>query len=102
MYGIDLDHWRKLWTILERRHQRRQQMMAEIEGECGSPIVFEFKQLVGDPTQELAEVPESWLLPEEIRAVQQLWEEAGENQDCIQAVREVVPEPVLRYLGLIA
>ncbi len=105
VYGLDVDCWRNLWAILERRHQKRQQRLEEVDREVGSPARFEnieTKQLAGDPVQELAKVPEFWLLPEELESVRSLWSEAAGNKDCVEAVRAAVPEPVLRYLGLIA
>lgn len=104
VYGLDVSHWRKLWEVLERRYQKRQQMLEAIEGDtsAGSPGGYEFNSLVGDPDQEIAIIPDFWFDPAQIQFVTMIWRESASDSVTRLEVMEAVPGPMLRYLGLIA
>ncbi|HEY9647730.1 MAG TPA: hypothetical protein V6C88_15245, partial [Chroococcidiopsis sp.] len=108
VYGLDIHHWRTLWQVLERRHLRRQQLLQEQQEnsvETGSPTGFEFKHLVGDPAQELAEVPLDWFTPEAISDTKAIWKTLQDTMTVNHPVSPAqlgIPEPFLRYIGLVA
>ncbi|NJN85856.1 MAG: DUF3854 domain-containing protein [Leptolyngbyaceae cyanobacterium SL_7_1] len=101
VYGLDIEHWRKVWKILERRHQRRQQLQQISEG-VGSPPHLEFKRLVGDPANELAEVAQEWFTAEAVADAKSLWAAMGTSPTSIRLGDLPIPVPLLRYIGLFA
>lgn len=104
VYGLDINHWRRVWKILERRRQKRQQLQQaeEMTDQTGSPTEIRFKQLLGDPTHELAEVAEEWFTSEAIEDAKALWVAIQNNSTLVEMGCLDMPEPFLRYIGLIA
>lgn len=104
VYGLDVDHWRKIWAVLERRHQKRQrlQRVQQNQDSVGSPVGSKFKHWVGDPAQDLAKVPKQWFTSEAIAQIKAQWVGIVKETAAFDLFGLKVPVPLLRYIGLVS
>lgn len=95
VYSLDQAHWQNLWGILQRRDLKRQQFQAQMQTESaegfGSSPPLENSQGGGDPS--------GWFGEECLDDVREMLEAAQSDPEQLAAIRESIPEPVLRYLA---
>ena len=101
VYSLNLEHWERVWAILQRRHAKRAQLQKqrlEIEESVGSPVCFQIDSPAGDPGDEAAAGTDPWLTDATLREVQEWVEAARGDADVLAQIRQLIPASVLQRL----
>jgi hypothetical protein len=101
-YRLETAHWEKVWSVLQRRQLKRQQIQAhclERELADGSPTPVKSIKAEGDP--DAIEIS-GWSAPESLEDVRELWEMAQGDPELEQVMRQQIPAIVFQQLGLSA
>ena len=97
VWELDRMHWEQVEAVLERRQAKRQQIAQKQSGGAGSSVGLNDQKQAGDP----ATLEQSWLSPESLAEVRE-WIELSKVSTADRAwVKSVVPEFVLRHLGVL-
>jgi hypothetical protein len=112
VWTMDCEHWQQMWSVLERRALKRQQLQQQppagpsVAGGDGSPLPSAEKQSGGDPTLEadartlskaiaygservLRDVWGCWSAELQAVVLQQVWEQ---SESTIERFAELVPD----------
>ena len=103
VYSLNLEHWERVWAILQRRQAKRAQLQKqrlEIEDGVGSPVCFQIDSPAGDPGEEAAGT-DPWLTDATLREVQEWVEAARGDTDVLAQIRQLIPAYVLQRLTLL-
>lgn len=104
IYSLDTDHWKQMWSILQRRQEKRQQLLhqhLEIRKEAGSPVPSSKIEWTGDPTASPSTeaTADPWLTKEALNDVREWLELAKGNPNVLVEIQRLVPAYVLQRLG---
>ena len=105
VYSLNLEHWERVWAILQRRQTKRAQLQKqrlEMDEGVGSPVVFQIESPAGDPGDEAAAGTDPWLTDATLREVQEWVEAAKEDADVLVQIRQLIPEYVLQRLHVLS
>ncbi len=103
MYSLDIEHWERVWSILQRRQVKReslQRQRLEMALESGSPVAFKIETPTGDPTAKTASGIDSWSTEEAIVDVMGWIEACGDDPDVIAEIERMIPASVFQKLNL--
>lgn len=99
-YRLNQEHWARVWTTLQRREAKRLRLQpVQEEAPFGSPVGFEVLNSTGDPALQGLE---EWVSAPALSQVRDWWTSSAAEPEVRRQVQQVVPEPILRFLGLIA
>ena len=103
VYSLDLTHWKRVGTILQRRQAKREQLQKQqldIEEGAGSPVRFKIENAAGDPGEEPSAEPDPWLTKVALSDVMGLIEASGYDPEVMAEIQQVIPEYVFEKLKL--
>ena len=103
VYSLDLTHWKRVGTILQRRQAKREQLQKQqldIEEGAGSPVRFKIENAAGDPGEEPSAEPDPWLTKVALSDVMGWIEASGYDPEVMAEIQQVIPEYVFEKLKL--
>ena len=101
VYSLNLEHWERVWAILQRRQAKRAQLQKqrlEMDEGVGSPVSFQIESPAGDPGDEAAAGTDPWLTDATLREVQEWVEAARGDADVLAQIMQLIPASVLQRL----
>jgi hypothetical protein len=102
VYSLDISHWERVWSILQRRQVKRESLQRQRfeMAEAGSPVAFEIEIPTGDPVVKAASGIDSWLTEEAIADVRGWIEACGNDPVVIAEIERMIPTEVFQRLQL--
>jgi hypothetical protein len=103
VYSLDQASWERLWTILQRRAEKRQRLQRqrlETAEEKGSPLGLNNQKDEGDPLAHPTSASDPWLSDEVLNDMQALIDASGFDPAVIAEVRQMMPDYAFARLSL--
>jgi hypothetical protein len=101
VYSMDTAHWDKLWEILQRRLEKRQQPQKErleMNQVYGSPVRFETEAPAGDPDEGDSAKADPWLTEAVLSDVTSWIEASNYDSEVLAEIEQMVPKHVFQKL----
>lgn len=103
VYSLDIEHWERVWSILQRRQVKReslQRQRLEMALESGSPVAFKIETPTGDPTAKTASGIDSWLEEGAIEEIPEWIAVAGDDPVVVAEIERMIPASIFQRLQL--
>jgi hypothetical protein len=103
VYSLDVEHWERVWSILQRRQSKRESLhrqRLEMPLESGSPVVFKIETPTGDPTAKAASGIDPWLEEGAIEEIPEWIAASGDAPDVSAEIEGMISTEVFERMQL--